>query len=143
VFREATYTNEYLSGDGTPFLYLKNYPITSITSLTLFDRYAAADVQTFTADRDYYLDDETGRIVAASGCFTEGRKNYRCTYVGGYSTIPEDLKVLCMNLISYWINKKGNAGIESQTIGKYSATYKTALPEEILSSISLFTRMVF
>src|SRR5512133_1755835 len=93
TFRSATSTNEYLSGEGTPFLYLKNFPVTSITSLTLYDRYSAADVWTLTEDRDFYLDPETGRIVAACGTFQDGRRNYRCTYVGGYATIPDDLKV--------------------------------------------------
>lgn len=144
TFRSAAYTNEYLSGDGTPYLYLNNYPVSAITSLTLFDRYSAADVQTLTEDRDFYLDPDSGRLVCSTGVFVAGRRNYRCTYTGGYAAIPEDIKVLCMQLIGYWISKKGNAGIDSQTIGKYSVTYsKDALPVEIQAGIQRLTRVVF
>jgi hypothetical protein len=144
TFAAATHTNEYLSGDGTPFLYLKNFPITSIASLTLYDRYSAADVFTLVEDRDFYLEPDNGRIVAACGVFDKGTRNYRCTYAGGYAAIPDDLKVLCMQLISFWINKKDKQGMDDVTISKFSATYsKDALPVEIKAGAQRFTRLVF
>jgi hypothetical protein len=147
IFREATFTNEYISGHGSSSIWLKNYPISSITSLTYYDRYSAADIQTLVEDRDFYLDPDTGRLECASGCWSRGMRNIRCTYVGGYATIPEDLKVLCEQLISYRINKKSVQGIDSQGIGKYNVMYVNStygeLPPEIKAGIQRFTRVVF
>ncbi len=154
VFASATYTNEYHSGDGTRYLWLKHFPVTTLTSLTLYDQYTGADIQTFTAGTDFVLDPDTGKLDACTGYWPTGVRNIRATYTAGFATIPDDLKTLCMDIIAWMQNKKSAAGIASQTIGRYSVTYIGAnggaqagvtggLPDDLRARLAAFKRVIW
>ncbi|HAB53331.1 MAG TPA: hypothetical protein DCE80_14365 [Ignavibacteriales bacterium] len=141
-FHSATYTNEEYNGNGRTKFWLKQYPITSITSLTFYDRYNATTLYEMTEDKDYYADLNTGRLDNLIGVWTKDTRNIRVTYVAGYTTIPEDLKVLCMDIIDFQITKKRM--IVAQGLWKENAiVIKETLPKNLQLQIQEFKRIVF
>lgn len=120
-FAETTYTNEEVNGMGSYILNLKHYPITSLTAVERrTGDFASPNWDALENDMYKMLDDE-GQIYYAGG-FTEGVRNYRVSYVAGYSTIPTDLEQACIMLISYIKNQTKTSGMKSETLGEYSYT---------------------
>ena len=62
--------------------------------------------------------------------------------MAGYTTIPEDLKVLCMDIIDFQITKKRM--IVAQGLWKENAiVIKETLPKNLQLQIQEFKRIVF
>jgi len=127
-FKQTTYTDEEYSGSETQYLDLKNYPVSSITKL---ERRTSSDYSVSDFDdidtSDYILnqanENDYGQIYYPAG-FLNGIRNYRVTYVAGYSAIPNDLEEACGKLVSYLLKTANkNEGIKSETLGRYSVTY--------------------
>ena len=153
TFESATYT-EYYDGDGTDTLVLKNTPITSITSIKF--RNADDTLDTALSSTLYRVDLATGVIkllgstrvwgyddtssglpateLVYSSRFTEGHQNWQVVYVGGYATIPDDLKYAAYLTVDLLFNNRGQAGMfNAESIGQYS--YQRASRDQGLASI--------
>lgn len=124
-FEEATWT-EYLDGDGGETIKLREWPVSSITSVKF--RESATAFGTAEASSSYYVDpstDNRGLVFRAGGlgsweveartaCWPKGRRNIEVVYTGGYSTVPDDLKNACYELVSAWFNTSGRDAINTQ-----------------------------
>jgi hypothetical protein len=60
----------------------------------------------WTADREYELDSESQEIIRSTGSFPRGTKSIKLVYKGGYSSTPNDLKLACFDLITYYLKKE-------------------------------------
>lgn len=145
-FDEATFT-EYYNGDGTDLLFVKNYPIISVTSL-----HDDSSGRTFGADT---LIDPTGyavidsnRIQLFTSLFAEEVNNVKIVYVAGYSDatvgthvpIPQDLRQACIQQVG-WMFKRGkghNYGINSKSLD--DGTIQFIETGDLLPSVKLTIR---
>lgn len=139
-FESATRTERY-DGTNEQTIQLIEWPITSITSVKVYT--AGGDVETL--DSDTYrvngdsgvlsrIDPRLGRYpVTAFGTvnatfsvqpwFEQGFDNIEVVYVGGYSTIPADLKMACYRLTDLaYAARSRNFGVQSESLGGYSYT---------------------
>ena len=91
---QANYTEKY--DGGNQFIFLKNYPVSSITSVKEDD---------ITLDSSEYGFTETGILYLKDRNFSEGIQNIEVSYTAGYSEIPDSLKraltIVVQNLIAY------------------------------------------
>jgi len=147
-FDSATYT-EYVDGSDSPQISVRNYPITSVTSVQLIDR---SETVVYTYDAAYYkIELDTGLISRQSGgmwggevsdaypnwwqplpspltyqlgpAFPDGWRNIKVIYVGGYASnaMPADLKLLMYDLTSTRLAQIGqDMGLESEGLGHYN-----------------------
>ncbi len=103
---------ETTSGGYGENLLLEEYPIISVTSVGWSEDYGQnyTDLVEFT---DYVVEVEKGYIVAlsASGEWDKCLNGYQITYTAGYETLPEDLKLAVMDLVTYYI--KNDASVHS------------------------------
>jgi hypothetical protein len=154
-FESANRTETY-NGDGGSVLQLREWPITTLTSVEERDR--AGTWTTLDAD-EYRVDTRTGqlyrlgatwgRIVSdfigggnnpafgVSPAWSADPASVRVTYTGGYSTIPADIVAVVYLLIDHKLaNAGGNPSATSETIGVYSvSTSGSSVTEhEILKS---------
>ncbi|MBA4406974.1 hypothetical protein C0389_06845 [bacterium] len=122
-FVSAVYT-EYYDGTSTIYLKLDNYPVTTLTSVEIWDYATQAVLQTLTNHQDYELMEDEGMIYQSSG-FARGKKNYKIVYTAGYSTatMPEDLKNACKELGKMEYFKRDKQGVAAERIGQYSINY--------------------
>jgi hypothetical protein len=154
-FESANRTETY-NGDGSAVLQLREWPITTLTTVEERDR--AGTWTTLDAD-EYRVDTRTGQLYRLGATwgrivsdFIGGGNNpafgvdpawsadpasVRVTYTGGYSTIPADIVAVVYMLIDYKLaNAGGNPSATSETIGVYSvSTSGSSVTEhEILKS---------
>lgn len=103
---------ETTSGGYGENLLLEEYPVISVTSVGWSSDYGQSytDLVEFT---DYVVEVEKGYIVAlsASGEWDKCLNGYQVTYTAGYETLPEDLKLAVMDLVTYYI--KNDASVHS------------------------------
>jgi len=144
TFKSTVYTNEEYDGNGLPSMWLKQWPVISLSSISYFDQYTQTTQQTLTENTDFYLTLESGRLDTTCGVWSRSVRNIRATYTAGYATIPEDLQSLCSRLVEMRLNLRGKTGFSSVRIGQYSEAYSTSnLPPDIQSEIDKFKRVIF
>ncbi|RMD70289.1 MAG: hypothetical protein D6822_04380, partial [Cyanobacteria bacterium J149] len=118
------YTNEEYDGTGSNFIFLNQYPVTAITSVERNDgTLSSPSWTTLTEGDDYepYLTE--GYIDFLTRLPETDRHRYRITYTAGYTTIPYDLELACLKLVSESYNKRKNDGVSSERIGSWAITY--------------------
>ena len=148
TFKSTTYTNEYYDGTGGKYLFLKNFPITVLTSVEYYDRISAQVTSELTEDTDYIAYYDEGMLY--SNGWTSGRKNIRVTYTAGYSSadMPQAVVLACLKLCSTEISNRGREGLSSERIGNYSYTTATSknilvmnyIPDDIIGLIEPFQK---
>jgi len=86
---------------------------------------------------DFSVDAAAG-ILKLWGIFPTGHQNITVRYTAGYSTIPNDLEQICIDLTKlYYDNASINSAVQSESIGDYSYTNKDSgisggfLPKDI------------
>jgi len=101
-------------------LILRDYPITTFTKLE--ERISQTDFEIIDSD-DYLVDTANGRIILSFET-QAGVGQYRAEYIGGFSTIPNDLSMACTQLVINEYNDRAGGGeIRSESLGEYSVTY--------------------
>lgn len=138
---QATYTSEIYRGCRSSMLYVRQYPIVTVTSVKLYDKYSKTDVYTYTVDIEYRIEPDHEESIEMFGGW--GGEEYRITYVAGYavagevSAIPADIELACNMLVSHLFNGIGKENISQWSAGSYSETVtnfsyvKTAIPPAI------------
>jgi hypothetical protein len=109
-FITAVYTSLKLTSNGTPYLYLPNWPVTTLTSVI-------EDGVTLTLDTDFYVDLDTGLLTKATyantlysemygsseNLWTNLTQKIVVTYTAGYvqaTTLPADLKLAALKEVA-------------------------------------------
>ena len=99
---------EYFNGGYGHFI-LKEWPVLSISSVEYSSDYG----QTYTSITEFvdWVHDD-GYVVAVSpDGFKKQLRGYKVTYTAGYETLPEDLKLAVMDLVSYY--RQNDAAVHS------------------------------
>lgn len=120
IFISATYT-EYFNG-GSSWLFPKQTPIISITNIWEDTDWV------FTNDpidsTGYRIVEGNNRVYYA-GFFEKGIDAVKMTYVAGYSTIPEDLKLACLLQSSHLYKRRNNVHLDGETKADTTNTFTT------------------
>lgn len=141
-FKKTTYTDLLVDGNGSEFLFLKNFPINSVTSI--YRHYLVGDDDEL--DSDYYVIYSAEGYIYREAGFVKGHQNYKITYDAGYDFdndgIPAGLQLLCNKICTFEYNSYSRVGIKSEKIGSYSVTYDVVniLPVELLEQLDMWRR---
>lgn len=101
---------EYHEG-GSGFLVPEEYPVLAISSVEYSIDYGNTYTE-LVEYTDYALSKATNSIKAISTLgFPASINGYRITYTAGYETLPEDLKLAVLDLLTYYI--KNDSAIHS------------------------------
>jgi len=92
-FKAANYT-EYIDGTGGKYIFPKNIPINSVASI--YDDPSWTWTSFYLVDSDYYRIVDKRYIVVYDEYWFKGDQNIKITYNAGFTTIPGDLKLICM-----------------------------------------------
>ena len=96
----TTYTESY-DGDGTDCLFLKHYPIISVTSLSIDDTALSVVV-----DDDFYIYGEKGYIKLDSDTFTTtDYKNVDIVYIAGHGAARANVPDVLKNALKTWVGR--------------------------------------
>lgn len=93
---------EVTSAGYGPAITLDEYPIISVSTVEFSEDYG----QTYTElveYTDYVVNHRDATIVSIAGDWPELLNGYQITYTAGYETIPLDLKLAVMDLVTYYM----------------------------------------
>lgn len=133
---------------GYPKLLLSEYPLLAVSSIEYSNDFG----NTYTAlteFTDYAIDLEDGSISTTAydrtGYTVPWAKlinGYKITYTAGYETVPSDLKLACLDLITYYLRNDG-AVHSSRSAGSNQIQIeyitKSTLPAHISRILDLYT----
>jgi hypothetical protein len=137
-----TATRTEIHHGGKPRIYVKNPPITAITSITYADNYDFTN-GTILAASEYVLDpsDDKNAIYSTFGCFVGGYDSLKVVYVGGYvsadsvspaTNIPDWIRHAATQQAVYMFKNRKNLGLDNVNIGDgilVKTTQRWFLPE--------------
>jgi hypothetical protein len=131
---------EYFEG-GTANYMPEETPVISVSSVEISEDYG----NTYTAlieYTDYAVNKRDGSIRCINKDFPVLINGYKVTYTAGYETIPQDLKLAALDLVSYYL--KNDSAVHSSSMAKpntmqveYITT--TNLPAHIKRVLDLYT----
>lgn len=121
----------YLSGDGSGSIMLPDYPVTAVA---LIEDSLSGEAEFSFTDSDLneeFWFEEDGELMLMGGYVFRSpsgsipARNYKLTYTAGYSTSPEDLRQVCIELAAakYYLGEKQKQGIATKTFGGETITY--------------------
>lgn len=123
---------ENYNWDGSQILFLKNYPIKTVSEVAYNTGTRTTPTRTVISADSYYPDNNKWQIVFPSMSIPRWFWNIKVTYRAWYETLPANLelaiKLLCWNII----NKKDAQGIDSESVQWTSLSYsKEEMSDEI------------
>lgn len=130
-FKAADYT-EYIDGQSDKYIFPKNTPINSVTSIHDDTDWVWGANELLDAS-DYRIVDEK-YVVYNSGVFSLGEQNIRIIYNGGFTTIPLDLKQACIEevMTRYKHRKDMDVIQKSQEDGNVTYNQAAFLPSTLV-----------
>ena len=133
--------DEYFNGGETDKLYLGEYPILSVNSVSYSTDYGQSYIA-LTEFTDYVWDRANGCIISLKGVWPYYVNGYKVCFNSGYETLPADLKTAVMDLVTYIL--KGEHTAQSATATDSSSvniTYvnSNTLPMHIRRTLDLYT----
>lgn len=97
-------TSETFSGGY--FFVLKEPSLLAIQSVEISYDYGVT-YTVLTEGIDYVYDNESQAVVPINAPFPNRVNGYKVTYTAGYETLPEDLKVAVLDLVTYYLKNDG------------------------------------
>lgn len=143
---QAPYS-EVRNGQDMPSMALYNYPIASISALTVDGIVIPArgplGPGTFATPGGYTFD---ANLVYLSGCyrFTRGFQNVAVSYVAGFTATPADLQQAVNMIVADWYKTQRGAavGINSEAIAGQTISFiREAIPDAALLILEQYRRV--
>ena len=137
----ASAHTEYYVGNGTATIYLRNYPVTSTTDNIDIRVDPGREFGTDSRVTELWLENETGAVVRKGRWFGQGVP-IRAVYNAGYTTVPHDLRLATMNMLSVvWGEKdKKQFNLASMTIGDINYQYLDRIPHKVAQTLMRYRR---
>lgn len=142
TFRQTTYTDEAHDGNGELFIYVKNSPIITLTTVTIQESsFSGSSTSTDFAASKFDTKLATGKIKFKPGSFlssgashfTEGFQNVLIDYVGGFAQVPEPIKLVASQfVIEQFDPSLSPQGIEKEKLGNYFYSRGTTFFNQLL-----------
>ena len=135
---EASYT-ETRDGTGSRTMMFANYPVTSVSSLTVND--VAVPLAINTSATGYRFD--ATRLQLNSDVFPRGFGNVTVTYTAGYATTPPEIDGACADLVAYKYRELERIGHSSKSIQGETVAFITAdMPAAVKTVLMNYRKVV-
>lgn len=150
AFDSATYTSEKYDGSGSEILILRQFPVTTLTSVSISGVAVASTSYTLDAANGIVKFEPSGRgrvvvdpdwltvqttdYIGPFPCWPEGHQNISVTYTAGYTsgTMPGGLKLAFAEFVDMALAKNtlgvGSSQYKSEKLGDYQ--YDRGVPEQ-------------
>lgn len=106
-----TYANDLYDGSGSKRLHLREWPIDSVTALTISQSGATPIVLNPVVDLAIYKDEGWIEINIDSlivTIFVKGQQNIDVTYDAGFSPVPDDIKYAISGMVGRMFRRSDN-----------------------------------
>lgn len=131
----------------THVVQLTESPVIEVSSVKERSSYGSSYTTLTTSAQEYYLDSDTDSVFRTTGT---GYKNWKkgvgsveVIYKAGYSTVPEDLKLAVIDMVTFYLKDEhkerrtlGSASIQNQ--GSTSLRNNVGFPDHIKRVLDLY-----
>jgi hypothetical protein len=131
-FKEKTYTDEEYDGNGCSGLYLRQYPVKSITSVSVNEKALSSS--------EYKCKKSNGKLIRNNSRWPTGEINILVTYTAGFTVIPSDLELACKLLVKTYF--KSDMASFSTTFQEGMVFRPEALPAKIKVLLSPYKKVM-
>lgn len=128
VYNSATLADRkftWYDGDNTKSLFLREYPITAVSAVTVSGAtISAASAADYYGSTGYVIHHDRGELFYANH-WEAGKQNIRVSYTAGYlSTDREwfELQELCRSFVAWVFNNRTHLGFKSERLMNYTYT---------------------
>ncbi len=131
----------------THIVQLTESPVNAIVSVQERDSYSASYTTLTTGAYEYYLDVKTDSVLRTTSAgytnWPTGVDAVKVVYTAGWSSVPEDLKLAVIDLISYYLKdehkaRRTMAGASIQNDVSSSQKDNVAFPDHIKRVLDLY-----
>lgn len=130
TFALTSHTAEYHDGGGRTAIFLDNFPLGELVSVTVIEA-GGAEVE---IDGDSFrMNDGTGEIrfkrdsSGAYTCFPRGFRNIKVSYTAGFAPVPEDVTEAAAQLAAFLhANASHEETVAAERLGDYSRSFAVA-----------------
>jgi hypothetical protein len=135
--RERT---EYYDGEGSKFLFLDYTPVTSVSGIWNSTTWSWDDTNLISSD-DYMV--KSGHtIVLKSTVFTKYDQNIKIIYTAGYTTVPEDIRLACVEEVTRSHKNRKGVDVLAKTAADGSVTrYAKDLMPSTIRVLNTYRRL--
>jgi len=143
-FLKAQSITEYHDGIGSNLIMLRHRPVNSVTTLHSDSARSFAAASLISSD-DYQVYTNGGYIVVTNAGLDVGAKVIKVVYNGGYTVIPSDLRMACIEHVTYQYEKflkSHRVGLKSVSNDAGSDTYVEDMPGSVKRAIKRYSRKV-
>lgn len=136
---EASYADTR-NGTGGTQLFLRNRPVTAVSSLTI-DGVAIAPSNPPPLGAGYLFDD--GSIYLVGRIFAKGAQNVRIAYTAGFAATPPELAQACIELVALRYKERDRIGQASKTLGgEVVAFQQKDMPADVATLLDQYRNLV-
>lgn len=146
VFVSRTVT-EILDGDGGKMIYLRHFPLTAFTSLTIRRSPTDASPETISTD-SYRAKLSTGQVDVHSTYVSRGVANVTAVYTAGYAAqgaagLPQDIVRAGLDLVKLIYDEKAHNAVSASSVslGGMNFMLKPSWPSHIQKTIDNWKRV--
>jgi hypothetical protein len=155
-FLETTYTDQvYSVRNGQSFLYLRNFPVSSVSTISYRIGLPGNPTWVSFLDNEYELLEDGRQGMIKFYIYINGINSVKVSYVAGYKidwanvgdltkhTLPADLTDLAERLVVRWFKRREHEGKDSESFDRGNTNWSKELTAEDKDTIASFKRMVF
>lgn len=119
---------ETIDGPGSNSVVLSQRPVQDLTSVKI-------DSTELTSDK-YVVYENEAIVTRKYENFPQDLQNVEVQYTAGYTSVPEDIKQLCSDLVQVKMNSKEYEGLDAYSIGDEDIKFsKSGIPSNITSKL--------
>jgi len=120
---------------------MKNYPINTITSISLNTWTYDNKVWTVIDDVEYTFDGNVWQIYFRNNLYRDFQ-NYKILYNAWYNPAPADIKIAVLKLASSYYNSRTSDGIKGETVNGDRIDFDTSsIPDNIITILQTYRDM--
>lgn len=139
-FQSGTDVTEYYDGTDKNKIFLRSWPIISITSVS----YATGDFDNptwtaFVAASEYKRDDRKGVLHFIA--LPQGIQNIKVVYKGGYSSaanVPDDLHLAVKKMVAKEFGRRKSQGVTGESLGGGSISWNESVDPSLLEILDQY-----
>lgn len=135
---QATHV-EARDGGGGSAMMLRQYPVTSVTSVVIGGATIPQSPDGMQAG--WFVSGRTLHLIGYR--FTRGPASSVITYTAGFSTVPADIEAATIEVVALMLKRRDRIGVSSKSMAGESITFEqAAMPESVVSMLSSYCNMV-
>jgi hypothetical protein len=130
--KDVSYADEEYDGSGTRNLNLRQFPVSSITSIKIDD--VALDIS------EYKFKKSSGIVNRLKALWPKEFQNIKVSYTAGYSSVPADIELACKHLVKFYY--KTDVADFSTTFGEGVVMRPEAWPKQVKALLSSYRKVL-